>query len=128
MAKKEKVKINLEDIIGDSYSISQTERNKPNEQTELTEVSGDAKISKPTERDGKLKLRKSLEEYQSLFLVTPKIANRKTVFISEDLRDRIDEIARKLGDRKMSVSGFIENLVRYHLGTYQEELEKWKRL
>lgn len=124
MAKKENTEINLEELIGNSYC-------KSSEQTASTKLSEKANTSgagKPTERDGKQKLRKLLEEYQSLFLVTPKIANRKTVFISEELRDQIDEIARKLGDRKMSVSGFLQNLVRHHLETYQEELEKWKRL
>ena len=124
MAKKEYIEINMEELIGNSYY-------KPSEQTASTKLSDKVNTSgasKPTERDGKLKLRKSLEEYHGLFLTTPKIVNRKTVFISEELRDRIDEITRKLGDRKMSVSGFLENLVRHHLETYQEELEKWKRL
>lgn len=128
MAKKENIEINLEELIGDSYSTHKSMSNEQTVSTKLSEKASTSGANKPTERDGKLKLKKSLEEYQNLFLVTPKIANRKTVFISEDLRDRIDEIARKLGDRKMSVSGFIENLVRYHLETYQEELEKWKRL
>lgn len=70
----------------------------------------------------------SFEEYQDSFLRTPKIVNRKTVFISENLRDQVEEIARKLGDRKMSVSGFLENLVTHHLEVYAEDLEAWKKL
>ena len=70
----------------------------------------------------------SFEEYQDSFLKTPKIINRKTVFISENLRDQVDEIARKLGDRKMSVSGFLENLVTHHLKVYSDDLEAWKKL
>ena len=72
--------------------------------------------------------KESLEEYRQTFLLVPKLENRKPVFISCEMRDRLDEIARKLGGRKMSVSGFIENLVRHHLEMYQEDIESWKRL
>jgi len=68
------------------------------------------------------------EEYREVFLQTPKIVNRKPVFISESTRDRLNKIARKLGDDNMSASGFIENLARYHLDMYEEDIEAWRKL
>ena len=53
-----------------------------------------------------------LEEYRQTFLQIPKLEDRKPIFISREVRDHLDEIARKLGGRRMSVSGFIENLAR----------------
>ena len=70
----------------------------------------------------------AFEEYQKLFMLTPKIKHRKPVFISEELRERLDEIARKLGCKGMSASGFIENLVLHHLKTYEEDIEFWRKL
>lgn len=70
----------------------------------------------------------SLLEYRETFLTVPKISDRKTVFISNDLRESIVDIVRKLGGEKSSVSGFIENLVRHHLEEYKEAVEKWKKL
>lgn len=55
--------------------------------------------------------KESLEEYRTTFLTVPKLEDRKPVFISREVRDQLDEITRKLGGRKMSVSGFIENLL-----------------
>jgi len=52
----------------------------------------------------------SLEEYRNTFLQVPKIDDRKPVFVSCDVRDKLDEFVRKLGGRKMSVSGLIENI------------------
>lgn len=69
----------------------------------------------------------SLEEYRQTFLTVPKIADRKTVFVSVTVRDRLDEIVRKLGGRRMSVSGLLENLALYHLEIYGEDIETWKR-
>lgn len=72
--------------------------------------------------------KESLEEYREAFLQVPKLENRKPVFISCEVRGRLDEIVRKLGGRKMSVSGFIENLALHHFEIYRDDLEVWKKL
>lgn len=69
-----------------------------------------------------------LSEYQQTFLSVPKITDRKTVFISNELREKIVGIVRKLGTEKSSVSGFVENLVSHHLEEYKEDVESWKKL
>ncbi len=70
----------------------------------------------------------SLEEYKNSFLNPPKITDRKTVYLSKDTRDRLDEIVRRLGERGSNVSGFIENMAKEHLELYREEIDLWKRL
>lgn len=72
--------------------------------------------------------RMSLEEYRNTFLQVPKIDDRKPVFVSCEVRDKLDEFVRKLGGRKMSVSGLIENIARQHLEIYQEDFEQWRKL
>lgn len=70
----------------------------------------------------------TLEEYQQTFLQVPRIDNRKPVFVSSDVRDRLDRVVRILGGRRMSVSGIIENIVRHHLSLYEEDFEAWRKL
>lgn len=72
--------------------------------------------------------KESLDEYLQTFLSVPKLEDRKPVFISREVRDSLDEIVRKLGGRRMSVSGFIENLARHHLEIYRDDVEMWKKL
>jgi len=72
--------------------------------------------------------RLSLDEYRATFLRVPKIADRKPVFVSGEVRDRLDEIVRRLGGRGMSVSGLIENLARQHMEAYREYIEQWRKL
>jgi hypothetical protein len=72
--------------------------------------------------------KESLEEYRQVFLSVPKLEDRKPVFVSCEVRDRLDEIVRRLGGRKMSVSGFIENLALHDLESYREDFEVWKKL
>lgn len=72
--------------------------------------------------------RLSLDEYRSTFLQVPKIADRKPVFVSHEVRDRLDRIVRYFGGRGMSVSGLVENLVRHHLAVYENDIEQWRKL
>ncbi|WP_288785848.1 DUF3408 domain-containing protein [Bacteroides acidifaciens] len=72
--------------------------------------------------------RLSLDEYRATYLRVPKIADRKPVFVSGEVRDRLDEIVRRLGGRGMSVSGLIENLARQHLSSYEDDIDQWRKL
>ena len=70
----------------------------------------------------------SLEEYRNTYLKVPVIKDRKPVFLSCEVRDRLDDYVHKLGGRKMSVSGLLENIARQHLDTYDADFEQWRKL
>ena len=70
----------------------------------------------------------SLEEYRNTYLKVPVIKDRKPVFLSCEVRDRLDDYVHKLGGRKMSVSGLLENIARQHLALYDEDFEQWRKL
>lgn len=100
---------------------------------EIEEDTGDAKTDAPVERTIARRIsskqrRLSLDEYRATYLQVPKITDRKPVFVSGEVRDRLDEIVRRLGGRGMSASGLIENLARLHIETYREDIEQWRRL
>ncbi|RJU51696.1 DUF3408 domain-containing protein [Bacteroides sp. CF01-10NS] len=72
--------------------------------------------------------RASLEEYKEAFLPVPSIEDRKPIFLSRSTRDALDRIVRMFGERRMSVSGLMENIARQHLATYGEDIEAWRKL
>ena len=72
--------------------------------------------------------RASLEEYKEAFLPVPSIEDRKPVFLSRRTHDALDRIVRMFGERRMSVSGLVENIARQHLATYGEDIEAWRKL
>ncbi len=92
------------------------------ERTEVAPTSGTVRRISSKQR------RMSLEEYRNTFLQVPRIDDRKPVFVSCEVRDKLDEFVRKLGGRKMSVSGLIENIARQHLEIYNEDFEQWRKL
>jgi hypothetical protein len=115
--------------IGDTDTLRQEDKNSTMDslQTESTELSNATQSTMSKRISGKQR-KESLEEYRQTFLSVPKLEDRKPIFVSREVRDRLDEIVRKLGDRRMSVSGFIENLARHHLETYRDDVEIWKKL
>jgi len=101
-------------------------------QSDFTQPTGQAQVAQLTassqQRISTRQRRASLDEYRDVFLTIPRITDRQPVFVSRDIRDKIDRIVRLLGERKMSVSGFLENLARHHLDLYADDLEQWRRL
>lgn len=72
--------------------------------------------------------RASLEEYKETYLIVPSIEDRKPVFLSRSTRDALDRIVRMFGERRMSVSGLVENIARQHLAAYGEDIDAWRKL
>lgn len=128
MRKLKPTDVGLESVPGTQRITSepnvQTATTLPADTTTTTEQSAQG-ISN---RVGIKQKRATLEEYRQTFLRVPRIENRKPVFVSCEVRDRLDEIVRRLGGRRMSVSGLIENLARHHLETYGEDIERWRKL
>ena len=85
-------------------------------------------MAMPQKRVSSKQRKLSLDEYRTTYLRVPKITDRKPVFVSGEVRDRLDGIVRRLGGRGMSASGLIENLARLHLETYKEDIEQWRKL
>jgi hypothetical protein len=76
-----------------------------------------------------VKQRKSgLSEYRATFLPVPRIKDRKPVFLSGEVRDRLDRIVRLFGERGMSVSGFVENIALHHLTVHEADIEHWRKM
>ena len=98
------------------------------EPTSLTDGNNDKQPQPPMRRVSSKQRRLSFEEYRSVYLPIPKIENRMPVFISASLRDELDKIARRLGGKRMSASGIVENMVKHHLTTYGDELKEWYKL
>ncbi len=89
---------------------------------------GDDGKQPPIRRVSSKQRRLSFEGYRSVYLPVPKIENRMPVFISASLRNELDKIARRLGGKRMSASGIVENMVKHHLKTYGDELKEWYKL
>ena len=107
-----------------SAHTTPTEPDEVSAPTEPTMQSPDTADSRRTPKQR----RNELDEYRRRYMQTPRIEDRKPVFISRSTRDRLDRIVRLLGERGMSVSGLIENMARHHLTAHESDIECWRKM
>ena len=113
----------------DEPEIQEDDSDDTGEEVETTVSETDIPVERIIARRISSKQRRlSLEEYRTTFLQVPKITDRKPVFLSGEMRDRLDEIVRRIGGRGLSVSGLVENLARQHLSTYENDIAQWRKL
>lgn len=118
-----------EEALLESIARRKINNNTTTQKEERNELDSLDIAGRPIEKTVPVKQRKAgLLDYQQTFLSVPKITDRKTAFISNELRERIVSVVRRLGTEKSSVSGFIENLVTHHLEEYKDDIESWKKL
>ena len=106
-----------------SAPVPETERGQPEVPSSIAGQTPEPAVRHRT--SGKQR-RLSLEEYRSTFMRPYRIEDRKPVFISRKLRDTLDRFACKIGERRMSLSGLLENIVRHHVELYAGDFEHWK--
>ena len=113
----------------DEPEIREDDADNTGEEVEATVSETDVPVERIIARRISSKQRRlSLEEYRTTFLQVPKITDRKPVFLSGEMRDRLDEIVRRIGGRGLSVSGLVENLARHHLSTYENDIDQRRKL
>lgn len=118
-----------ESVQQDEPEIREDDADDTGEEVEATVSETDVPVERTIARRISNKQRKlSLEEYRTTYLQVPKITNRKPVFLSGEIRDRLDEIVRRIGGRGLSVSGLVENLARQHLIAYGNDIDQWRKL
>lgn len=121
----------LSDIFEETMRSNETEKQTgtgKETKTAPTDAAEPSEERVTTKRISGKQRRLSLEEYRTAYLQVPKITDRKPVFVSREVRDKLDEVARRLGDRRMSVSGLLENIARHHLSFYEDDIEQWRKL
>lgn len=113
---------------GEKKSVGTVEQTDTPSETRQPPTGREESVPASQRRISSRQRKLSLDEYRKAFLQVPRIEDRKPVFVSGEVRDRLDEFVRRLGGRKMSVSGLLENIARQHLEVYSEDFEQWRKL
>ena len=113
---------------GEKKSVGTVEQTDATSETRQPPTGKEEAVLSSQRRISSRQRKLSLDEYRKAFLQVPRIEDRKPVFVSGEVRDRLDEFVRRLGGRKMSVSGLFENIARQHLEIYSEDFEQWRKL
>ena len=83
-------------------------------------------LEKPAVKE-KTKIKKTNEtDYESLFFKRTDTNARdgKTVYIRPDFHEKLSRIAQVIGEDKISIYGYLDNLVDYHFQEFGEQITR----
>lgn len=121
MANKEKEYEIDEDFL--LASIGDHKEGKPPLKEE--EAIADDKPIKPKDSRANSKRNKrnsNTEDYEELFLCRNEIRQRQGVYISQSVHQTIMQIVKQIAGNDVSVGGYIDNVLKHHLGKYKDEI------
>lgn len=125
MAKKEKEPEIDEDFL--LASIGDKKEGKvPIEKEEQTESVEPQKIKEPT-INKRSKRSNNTEDYANTFLCRNEIRERKSIYVSQLVHEKVKLIIKRIADDDASVGGYIDNVLKHHLEKYKEEINTLNR-
>lgn len=98
------------------------------QETELSSTEESASAGEFQRREGKVKSRERLADFQGKYLQPLRVSHRKAVYISEETQRRLGYVVRKIGEQGASISGYVEQVLQEHLDQYKNDVETWRKL
>ena len=95
--------------------------------TEVTAVTATTEPPKQ-QRIGKQQRKSDFAEFKATYLVPSKLSKRHPVNIDDSVWEKLERIARILGDRDTTVGSYINAILVEHLTVYADDIEIWRKL
>lgn len=67
---------------------------------------------------------KAATEFERIFMTPLTIRARSAIYVSGATKQKILEIVRKVGGKRMTVTSYAEHILRQHLAQYKEEINR----
>lgn len=97
-----------------------------NEQTAIEAIP----VTEPPkqQRVGKQQRKSDLADFKATYLMPSKLMKRHPVNIEDSVWEKLERIARILGDRDTTVGSYINAILIEHLIMYADDTEIWRKL
>lgn len=80
------------------------------------------------QRVGKQQRKSDYAEFKATYLAPSKRVKRHPVNIEDCVWEKLERIARILGDRDTTVGSYINTILSEHLNLYADDIEIWRKL
>lgn len=80
------------------------------------------------QRIGKQQRKSDYADFKAIYLTPTKLMKRHPVNIEDSVWEKLERIARILGDRDTSVGSYINAVLVEHLNLYADDIEIWRKL
>lgn len=95
--------------------------------TEATAITATTELPKQ-QRIGKQQRKSDFAEFKTAYLMPTKLSKRHPVNIEDSVWEKLERIARILGDRDTTVGSYINTILVEHLRMYADDIEIWRKL
>lgn len=117
---KEEVPVNTDVINGASaQDNADAEKQEKINPTSTIPVS---QVSESKTKDISRKKRTTAADYSELFLGRYELDSRQGLHVEKETIATIKRIVHSIGDPRLTVSGFVENVLKHHFEIYKEEI------
>lgn len=123
--------INPTNSINSDNAVNSAAPSNPNNLfgNEQTSTASTAAIEQPKQqRIGKQQRKSDFAEFKATFLSPSKLLKRHPVNIEDNVWEKLERIARILGDRDTTVGSYINAILAEHLTQYADDIEIWRKL
>ena len=114
--------VNSDNAVNDT-SPANTDSLFDNEQT-ATDTTEQPK----QQRIGKQQRKSDYADFKATYLTPAKLEKRHPVNIEDSVWEKLERIARILGDRDTTVGSYINAVLLEHLNLYADDIEIWRKL
>jgi len=99
---------------------------EPEKETEIEEVKQEVERNKPVVREKSRTKRTNEADYESIFLKKSETNARdgKTVYIRPEFHEKLTRIIQVIGEDKISIYAYLDNLLDYHFQEFGEQITK----
>ena len=80
------------------------------------------------QRVGKQQRKSDYADFKATYLTPSKLMKRHPVNIEDSVWEKLERIARILGDRDTTVGSYINAVLLEHLNLYADDIEIWRKL
>lgn len=80
------------------------------------------------QRIGKQQRKSDFADFKATYLMPSKLVKRHPVNIEDSVWEKLERIARILGDRDTTVGSYINAILVEHLTEYADDIEIWRKL
>jgi hypothetical protein len=109
-------------IAGTTNNMPLTTQPVPDEDEKINEPEI---VQSPNETDKQTIRRKKNQnniDYPTIFLSRYELRTRQGIYIEKETNETIKRIVHNIGSERLTVSGFIENVLKHHFELYKDEI------
>ena len=137
MAKQEKVQVDedfMKQIISQGLPVKQEIQpkivSKEPDTPEIIHETMEEPVQHPEEkpiREATRRKKSTPADYRETYFQKIELPDRQPIYVSRSTHEKLMKIARVIGERKATISSYVETIILHHFEQYQDEINELYR-